>query len=262
MFVRWLLSIGVFVLAVLACHAQSPGTEAPQPTSTAGANPNVVRQPVPIFEAEAEFPRAAIRGGKPGNCLVSTTVDVSGHTRDSLIVSCTDSAFASNSLDAISKYTFKPAEDKNGKPVAVTVQVLISFAISGPMGPASYELPGRLQIGFKSPPDVTSIAPDANGIYPYAKGMELPKVAQFKDVGFEAVTSESIRGMGCDIILTIDSHGKSSAPQVTSCDSDKLQHSAVASLLKSKFEPALLDGKPVSVRIWVRLSSTGLSLKP
>jgi hypothetical protein len=49
--------------------------------------------------------------------MVSVVVDTKGNVRDPRIVRCSDPDFASYSLDKAAMTKFKPATDREGKPV-------------------------------------------------------------------------------------------------------------------------------------------------
>lgn len=61
----------------------------------------------------------------------------------------------------------------------------------------------------------------------------------------------------CQVLLTIDSKGKPSNAQVLKCDKSSLDQVAIDSLMESKYKPAKLNGKKVSVRAAVVLVYEG-----
>jgi hypothetical protein len=57
----------------------------------------------------------------------------------------------------------------------------------------------------------------------------------------------------CDIVITISPKGKASDPQVTHCGNSYLEKPAVQSLLKSKYKPGQVNGRPVPMRASIHL---------
>jgi hypothetical protein len=239
-----------------------PAAHDAQPSQTASANAEVAHAPVPIFEPEAEFPYEASNAGLSGKCMLATTVDINGNSQNPHVLSCTNFIFAKSSLEAVAKYRFKPASDRTGKSIAVTVNVEVNFRSVGHDTEPDILMPAQIRVGFGTPPGIVSGAPDANGVYPLVKGIDRPAFARFHDDGFLSASEHFHQGLACHIVLTIDAKGKASNPYVADCDSDTLTKPAVASLLKSQYRPAKLNGKPVSVRVAVKIASVGYNLKP
>jgi hypothetical protein len=194
--------------------------------------------------------------------MLETTVDVNGNSQNPHVVSCTNFVFAKSSVEAVAGYRFKPAVDRTGKPIAVIVTVDVNSRSVGHDTEPDLLMPAQIRVGFGTPPGIASGAPHATGVYPLVKGIDRPTIARFHDDGFLTACGRFHQGLACHIVLTIDTKGKASNPLVADCDSYTLTKPAVASLLKSNYKPARLNGKPVSVRVAVKIASVGFTLKP
>lgn len=240
----------LFASLIARAHGQA------QPELLQKVGPTV-HAPVPITSPEAEMPDEARRLRQGGICLISMIVDSKGEPTNPHLVRCTDSMFAKNSMDTVMKYRFKPAirvTDGISVPVMITIEINFRFT-DRPFSPD--EPPTRIRYGFFSPPGMTSLGPDADGVYPLSKQLEAPKMAKFVSKGFGKAAMLLPDGVGCHVVLALDAKGKPLNAQVTSCDKPTLEKSAVNSLMKSKYKPAKLNGKEVPVRMTVLLIYDG-----
>ena len=168
----------VLLLFLFTGFLRAPApTKAEPPTQHAG---EIAHPPVPIEQTSAVFPPKARRKKVAGECLVSMIVDTSGDPQDVKVIHCSDSVFAQNSLKAAEKYRFKPAEDHDGKPVSVPIQVQIDFQISGEARTSE----PIIQYSLHTPPGVVSGTPDTHGVYPLSKSITPPVLNAFPEVGF------------------------------------------------------------------------------
>jgi len=247
-----------FLLISDICHAQG-GTGAPTRTQPiAGSSAKVVHQPIPTNQPEAEMPAEAQQKRNSGICVISMVVGINGIPQDFEVVRCSDPVFAPNSLAAVAKYRFKPAVDQNNKPVPVKVSIQISFKFFA----GGREPEVLIKYVLAAPPGVTSPGPDANGVYPLSKTMDAPAITKLVDDGFGNAAMLFDDGVACDVVLTIDRKGKPSDPQVTHCDKPILATSAVATLLKSRFEPGRISGEAIPVRASIHLVFAGFAPIP
>ena len=202
------------------------------------------------------MPSAAQHKHQNGTCVVSLIVDVDGKPENLRIFRCTDPIFADNSVAAVMKYRFKPAMTQDGKAVPVTISIEVNFVFG-----SGYEPPVQVRYELSSPPGTISTEPDGNGVYPLTNSFEppnaAPKLVRFISKGFGLAALPFPDGVACDAIMTIDVKGKALDAQVTHCDQFALEKPAVESLLKSKYEAALLNGKAVPVRVSIHLAYAG-----
>lgn len=216
--------------------------------------------PVPITQPVAQVPEEAKFRMLGGTCFVSMLIDINGNPQNLRILHCTDPMFAHNSLAAAATYKFKPATTQDGKAVPAAIAIQVNFSLGNPGDPGR-DLPMPIGYAFSPPPGATSTGPDANGIYPltelFARPNAIPQMVEFANKGFEQAVRPFSAGAACDVLITINAKGKPSDAQVSHCDKPVLERPALQSLLKSKFKPAVLNGKAVAVRASVHLSFVG-----
>ena len=213
--------------------------------------PSNISPPVPLNNPAAPPPPEAMQKRMNGGCLVSLLVDTEGRPQDLKLIRCTDPCFGENSLNAAAQYRFKPAADQHGKAVAVMIQIEIRILIRGGSDLAP------VLLTFGPPPENVASASDAGGAYPLSSAVGPPLLSRFSDEGYEAASSLFAKSNACDVVITIDAKGKPSNPVVTQCNKSALEGPAVESLLKSKYKPGTLNGKPVPVRATVHLEYGG-----
>lgn len=221
---------------------------AAQPAKEKANPPRLINHVVP------QYPEEARRTVNQGLCLVSIIVDLNGFPQDMKIVRCTFPAFAQSSLDAVSQYRFEPATNKDGKPVAVKINVEIDYHLYGGVA-GNLSVPVRCL--FSSPPGTTSPDPGPDGVYPLTKMTTSPIMTKFSDEGYGELAFRSAADSSCNIVLSISEKGKPYDPHVTHCASSALEKPAVSSLLKSKFKPGKFYGKAVPVQVSIHLEYAG-----
>jgi hypothetical protein len=142
---------------------------------------------------------------RSGRCLIALTVGVNGALQEVKLVRCTNPSFEKCSLETASKYRFKPATTKEGKPVSTTISVEFNHRKD------SNDFPMPVRWGFSSPPGITTIDPGADGVYPLTRKSVPPVITGFVDSGYGNAAFLSPKGNGaCDIVLTISIKGKAS----------------------------------------------------
>lgn len=251
------------LLAVLMVLAQGPVAvqqPAPPPVQNPPAdqpNEKVVNHPIPTHQPEADFPDKARREKLNGTCAVSLTVDSNGMPQNVEIVRCTDPVFAEPSLDAVSRYRFKPATNADGNPIAEDVEVEVNYKLIGGHGSTI-----RIHYSRYTPPGITSPAPDSHGVYPYTKVVDPPTLTAFADEGYGDAAFAQTGNSACDLVLTIDQKGKPSDPDAAHCVKPGLERFVTQSLLSSRYKPGALNGKPVAVRLSIHLEFVGFFPAP
>lgn len=216
-----------------------------------------VKAPIPTVTPEAEMPNEARQMARGGICLISLIVDAYGMPINPRVVRCTDPMFEKNSVEAVMKYRFKPAKRiSDGTAVAVMISIEINFRFGAP-GSGSEEPPLQVRYGFFSPPGMTSLEQDADGVYPFSRRIEPPKMVRFVSNGFGRAAMLWPDGTGCQVVLTLNAKGKPIHAETKSCDKPNLEKPAIDSLMNSKFKPAKFNGKEVSVRLTVALVYDG-----
>lgn len=244
--------LAVFFLCTLA-HPQAASTD-----QVYTYDPKVVNLPVPTHTPEAEMPDQARRQQLPGLCSLDIVIDRKGLPQNPHIVRCTDPLFADNSLKAVKQYRFQPATRvQDNSPVLFRTHVEISYRF-GP-NPGSIPIPRpHIRLEFLLPQQADSSEPDSAGIYTLSRAFEqIPRLQRFANAGFGRAAFSLDDGAGCIVALTLDETGRPTDAQITKCDDHALEQSALRSLLKSQFAPAILNGKPVPVHASVHLACEG-----
>jgi TonB family protein len=85
-----------------------------------------VSAPRAIYSPEPEFSKAARKAGYQGICVLSLIVGDDGKPRDISVVRKLGMQLDEKAVEAVSNWRFEPAQ-KNGQPVAVQIQVEVSF---------------------------------------------------------------------------------------------------------------------------------------
>ncbi len=87
-----------------------------------------VTQPVPIYQPEPEFSEEARKAKFQGVVTVSIIVDAQGKPQNVRVTRGVGMGLDEKAIEAVQQYRFKPAK-KNGKPVAVYLNVEVNFEI-------------------------------------------------------------------------------------------------------------------------------------
>jgi hypothetical protein len=252
-------------LLVVFCLCAFAHSQSPSPDQVYTIDPKIIHPPVPIRTPESEMPDLARLQQHGGLCVLEIIVDKHGFPQTPRVIHCTDPAFAANSLNAVRKYTFHPATTiQDNSPVAARMHIEIKYSFGGDTRPIPLPRP-RIRVGFLVPQEPAS-EPDSNGIYSLSAAFHPPdsppKLLGFANAGFGRAAFSQDDGAGCLVVLTIDSNGVPSDPQITKCDARSLEEPAIHSLLKSQFSPAILNGKAVPVRATVHLVCEGFEPPP
>jgi hypothetical protein len=251
----------VFCLCALA---QAQGSSSPDQIHS--FDPTVVDSPVTILAPESKMPDEARRQQLDGLCSLAIVVDRTGLPQDPRIVRCTDPIFAENSLKAVKKYRFVPAKRvADNKPVLFRMHIEISYRSGADHNPVPLPRP-RFKVGFLVESQSAPSRHDSNGIYTLSLGFNppnsFPKILRFEDAGFGRAAFSLEDGAGCIAALTIDETGHTTDVQITKCDDPSLENPVLRSLWKSEYSPAVLNGKPVSVRASVHIVCEGFGAPP
>ena len=94
------------------------------PASSASETPKVM--PKVIRQTKPEYP-SAMRGIS-GSVTLQFIVDPNGNVKDLTLISSSNRGFEQASINAVLKWKFKPALDKNGKPMKALMRITLEFA--------------------------------------------------------------------------------------------------------------------------------------
>ena len=126
---RCILSHSFFCLAAMKGTAQT-SQEAPvaSPDSQVMKMAPGVTPPVAIHTVDAKYPREASKNHLSGSWVVTLIIDTQGLPQNVILTKCSDPVFGKSSLQAVSRFRFRPARYK-GKPVAVQLTVEQAFNV-------------------------------------------------------------------------------------------------------------------------------------
>ncbi len=218
-----------------------------------------IHAPVPIRMPDATMPLEAREKHLSGYCIVNLVVDHEGRPTRPQILRCTDPMFEQNSISAVMQYLFKPAiRIKDQVPVPVKLAIEIHYSFNGPH--SREEPPALLNFTFSSPPNADTAGPDAQGVYSLTENLEPPKVKKFVSRGFSSAAESAPIGTACTLTLVLNAKGKPLDAEIVRCDRRVLEKPAIESLMKSKYVPAKMQGKKISVRAEVKITYEGYGL--
>ncbi|HVO59464.1 MAG TPA: energy transducer TonB [Terriglobales bacterium] len=87
-----------------------------------------VSPPRPIYTPDPDYSEEARKARYQGVCILWLVVDSTGRTRDVQVARSLGLGLDEKAIDAVKRWTFEPAT-KNGKPVAVRVNVEVTFRL-------------------------------------------------------------------------------------------------------------------------------------
>ena len=123
------LTVPMFCIALLVSVYAQVSKNVAESNATAGVPLHVggdVTAPRAIYAPEPEFSEAARKAGYQGTCVLSLIVGADGRSRDISVVRKLGMQLDEKAVEAVRNWTFEPAR-KNGQPVAVQIQVEVSF---------------------------------------------------------------------------------------------------------------------------------------
>jgi TonB family protein len=102
-------------------------TCSPRPSVPLDVGPGIA-PPRAIFSPDPDYPESARKRKIHGTCVLGLTVDECGRVHDVHITRSEDKRLDQNAIEAVKRWTFKPAM-KDGKTVAVFTSVEVDFSL-------------------------------------------------------------------------------------------------------------------------------------
>jgi hypothetical protein len=214
---------------------------------------NLASGPVLVHAVPAEYPHEAEVRRLYGHCTVRFQVDTKGVPKDIRVEECSNPLFISATYAAANLYRFKPATDVSGNPVEAGEFFKIHYSVFDGSAPTA-----KVGYSLHTPPGTTTTDADPSGVYPLTRKLTPPKMTAFAESGLGVAAFGMPEGSSCDVQLVITVEGRTKSPWVSHCDDSVLEKPVVASLLKSRFQPASLNGQAVPVKVFVHLVYQGL----
>lgn len=122
--------IAVLFLMPISALAQTQATDQGNANAAPAKIGNGVSPPRPIHTPDPEYSEEARRAHFQGTCVLWLIVDPDGHTRNIRVARTLGKGLDEKAIEAVSKWRFEPAR-KDGQPVAVQVNVEVSFRLDG-----------------------------------------------------------------------------------------------------------------------------------
>ncbi len=88
-----------------------------------------VTEPVIVQKVAPVYPEAAKSEKVQGTVILDATIDTKGRVTDVEVVKGADPRLDKAAADAVRQWTYKPARDRKGRPVAVIFTVTVRFAL-------------------------------------------------------------------------------------------------------------------------------------
>ena len=122
----------ISTLAVLGCvllgSALAVGAE--EKGAVRFDNTKGITEPVVVQKVAPVYPEAARNARVQGTVILDATLDTEGRVTDVRVTEGADPRLDKASADALRQWTYKPAHDKNGRPVAVVFKVTVRFVLN------------------------------------------------------------------------------------------------------------------------------------
>jgi TonB family protein len=185
-------------------------------------------QPRALDQRKPIYPRAMVRYGITGQVVIDFIVDAEGKAQDVRAITSDNPAFDEPAIIAVREWKFKPGT-KDGKPVAVHMQVPVVFSLNGD-GQPRYRI-DRMADQSKLPPEMWYDTP------PVIRGVLVPvyPYAQRRD---------GVSGKAKAAVL-INETGGVSEVTVQEASQPEFGKAMAAALEGFRFDPAYNKGKPV-----------------
>lgn len=244
--------------STLAQQANQPAQQSTEASPAPDSAPlakigNGVKAPSLISKVEATYSDEAREKHVEGACLTRLIVDSDGKPQRVKIVRCVDASLEQPTLDAVRQYKFKPAADKDGKPVPVMMSVEVQYHLIDGHKPALFCEDGDtgnspVRTSTLPPPDSSDPQPNGDGVSSLTKQMMAPSPRDFSDQGFCKAARALKDDVGCIGIVDLDAKGKVLKIESMKCSSAEVEEPLTKTLEKSPFQPCYLDGNRIPVR--------------
>jgi len=88
-----------------------------------------ITQPIPIYDPDPEYSDAARKAKFQGTCTVQVVIGADGTVSHPTVVEPLGLGLDQKAIEAVLKWRFRPARDKDGRPVAVTANIEVNFRL-------------------------------------------------------------------------------------------------------------------------------------
>lgn len=108
------------------------GPGSPDGTCTSGpdcVDGGVATQPIKVYDPDPEFTDEARKAKFQGTCEVEVTIGADGKVSNPHVVQQLGLGLDQKAIEAVLKWKFIPAKDKNGRPLAVRATIEVNFRL-------------------------------------------------------------------------------------------------------------------------------------
>ncbi len=88
-----------------------------------------ITEPVIVSKASPVYPEDAKKDKVEGTVVIDATIDVAGKVVDARVVTGAEPRLDKAALEAVRQWTYKPARNAKGTPVAVIFTVTVRFTL-------------------------------------------------------------------------------------------------------------------------------------
>jgi len=224
-------TILVIGFALVIC---TPEIVKASPTGLTGQSGENVEQmtedlkPTILYREYAKYSDEALKNGLEGTVILEVVFAADGNMKDLKVYSGLPDGLTESAIAAAQKFRFEPAT-REGKPVSVRGKLELEFKLPKSAGPA----PAKKR--------------ESETVYAMSATLR-PTITYRENAGYTQEASE--RNIYGTVILTVvfRADRKLGAIKVKSGLPYGLTESAITAARALRFDPALKDGKPVSVR--------------
>ncbi len=200
--------------------------------------------PKPISPIQPEYPQVAKLAGIEGKVFVQTLIAENGEVVETKIMKSDHVTLETAALEAINATKFSPGISKEGKKVKSWVVIPIAFMLND----KAKEAKNLSAYNNVTRSKMIDLDPDISAFTAVEKYPEMISTAT-PDYPAEA-KKKNIAGKTFVKVL-VDKEGNAKKAVVLKSDNEIFNQSAIDAALKSKFTPAMQEGKPVAV--WIVL---------
>ena len=191
--------------------------------------------PLKVVGADPIYPEKFRQNKIVGSASIAFIVEADGRTSQIQVKSATDVAFGNAACEAIANWRFTPGK-KAGQPVRVAIIYPMTF------DPSYFRLvPVHFKVKFSGQ------AEDVGNL-------DLPpKILHETEPVFPSVFEDEEVAGGATIDFIVDPDGSTSEVQVADADDAAFGEAARNAVARWKYSPGLKNGRPVRVKMHIRL---------
>lgn len=219
----------IILLPILAVLIGQPLVINAEDKAAAPAKAPVIEAPLLKNAYVPVYPIELFREGKEGKVLVEIALDNKGKVESAKVIDSPDERFNESAVYAAERFEFEPAK-KDGKAASIRLRVNVAFSLD------------------KAVLDAKDVDQSVVSLNEFDMKLPRPDVMWFHD-------GEKLM---INLDFVVDKTGNVSFIHINEYTNETYARAFVEAVKNLKYEPALVDGKPVSVMIRLeRIKNTG-----